>query len=186
MEWNDHFMRIFKEGVERYHLTPTLIPDQFFLPDDVEFFETIGYKPSELYPYVKAYATEGYPSPSMALLIASVRRSFFITSQRNISGQMPTIFEPELPKEYEALQDIVYLPRILRKAEAKLHGNLDPNVMFYCPQDRKFLKDHGDIHPADFLTLIWNARGDKQRLIAMIQKAERLHKKSTVNQSHEG
>ncbi len=186
MEWNDHFMRIFKEGVERYHLAPTQVPDQFFLPDEIAFFESIGYQSTELYPYIKAYAIEGYPSPSLSLLIASVRRSFFINSQRNIRGQMPIILESQLPREYEALQDISYLPRILRKAEAKLHGNLDPSVMFYCAQDRKFLKEHGDFHPADFLQLVWNARGDKQKLIAIILKAERLQRESTKNETHEG
>ncbi len=176
MEWNDQFMRIFRDGVERYHASSTRNPDHFFLPEESALFDSIGYGPIELYPYIKAYATEGYPSPSMALLIASVRRSFFMTAQRSIRGQMPILLESQLPKEYEALQDIAYMPRIIRKAEAKLHGNLDPNVMYYCAQDRAFLKEYGNIHPADFLYLVWNARGDKQKIISIILKAHQMLK----------
>ncbi len=173
MEWNDRFMQVFRDAVERYHASPVRHAEHFFLPDEAEFIESIGYQKTELFPYIKTYAQEGVPSPTMALLIAAARRSFFMIAQRGIHGQMQLLMESQLPREYEAFQDLPYMPRLIRKAEAKLHGNLDPSLMYYCAQDRAFLKKNGNIHPADFLYLVWNARGDRQRIITAILNARK-------------
>ncbi len=177
MEWNDQFMQVFRDAVERFHASPSRRAEQFFLPNEIAFLESIGYHRNELFAYVQAYAQEGNPSPTMALLIAAARRSFFMIAQRGIHGKMQMLSESQLPREYEVFQDMPYMPRLIRKAEAKLHGNLDPSIMYYCAQDRAFLKKNGNIHPADFLYLVWNARGDRQKIITTILNARK-------NQSH--
>ncbi len=164
-------MRIFREAVERYHASPHRQVENFFMPDEVELFTSIGYYPTELFPYIRDYATMGNPSPSTCLLIAAARRSFFNISQRGRRGQTQFLLESQLPRESETFQDIPYMPRLIRKAEAKLHGILDPSVMYYCEKDRTFLAEHGDIHPADFLYLVWHARGDKPKIISVILQA---------------
>ena len=60
---------------------------------------------------------------------------------------------------------------MIRKAEAKLHGTLDDNVMYYCEKDRDFLRKHGNIHPADFLQMTWTAHGDKQKMVSAVLNA---------------
>lgn len=168
MEWNDQFMRIFREAVERFHTNPRVQPATMFESAEVEFLSSIGYRPEEMYAYVADYAMTGAPTPSTALLIASVRRAFFLTTQRGIHGNAKPVTAAELPSELDEFQEIPYLPRIIRKAEAKLFGTLDPSIMFYNAEDRNFLKEHGNIHPADFLNVVWLARGDKQKIVSNV------------------
>lgn len=166
-------MTMFRAAVARYHAQPQSSTDHFFLPEEGKFLSEIGYKESEMYAYIQAYATTGDPSPSTVLLIAAMRRSFFITSQRGIFGNAKPVTEEDLPSETDDYQGIAYLPRMIRKAEAKLHGTLGEGLMYYCERDREFLRTHGEIHPADFLHLTWTAHGDKQRMITAVINAMR-------------
>ena len=169
MKWNDRFSQMFTEAVYRYHEQPQpMAVDHFFLPDEKELLASIGYTPHEMFDYVEDYATLGEPSPSTVLLIAAARRAFFLTEQRGTAGGAAPLREIDLPRETDEYQDIAYLPRIIRKAHAKLHGILPPRVMYYCAKDRAFLKNHGDIHPADFLYEVWDARGDWQKVVARV------------------
>ncbi len=172
MEWNDRFMTLFRDAVERYLLHPQTVAERFFLPEELEFLTGIGSGAAEMYAYVREYATLGEPSPSTALLIAAARRSFFMTQLRGISGAQP-IRARDLPAESEAFQEIPYLPHIIRKATAKLHGTLDPAIMYYNEKDRQFLREHGNIPPADFLYLTWSARGDNQKIVMHVLNAMR-------------
>ncbi len=172
MEWNDRFMTLFRDAVERYHLHPQTAAERFFLPEEQEFLTSIGSGTAEMYAYVREYAVLGEPSPSTALLITSARRSFFMTQLRGISGAQP-VRAKDLPAESEAFQEITYLPHIIRKATAKLHGTLDPSIMYYNKKDREFLREHGNIPPADFLYLTWSARGDNQKIVMHVLNAMR-------------
>ncbi len=157
--------------MERYHLRPQTPVDRFFLPEESEFLASIGATESEMHAYIKDYATLGDPSPTSALLIAAARRNFFLTQQRGISGGAQPMTERDLPSEAEDYQEIPYLPRIIRKAQAKLQGTLPASVMFYSEKDRQFLRGHGGIHPADFLYQTWWARGDTQKLVSAVLNA---------------
>ena len=66
----------------------------------------------------------------------------------------------------------IYL-RIIRKAEAKLHGTLAADIMYGDAKDREFLRTHGDFHLADFLQLAAAARSDRQRLVSAVLNAMR-------------
>lgn len=165
MEWNDTFMTLFRNAVERYHEQPRTGADSFFLPDELQFLASIGYQPGEMHAYVQAYATSGDPSPSTVLLIANVRRTYFLVAQRGIMSKGRVVDDSKLPAPEDEFQEIPYLPRIIDKATAKLYGSLSPELMYYSPDDRKFLREHGNIHPADFLNMVWEARGDKQKMV---------------------
>ena len=167
MEWNDRFMQIFTEAVYRYHEQMRQPAERFFLPEELELLTSIGYTAQEMYDYVEDYATQGEPTPSTALLIAAVRRAFFLTVQRGMAGGSQ-LLEKDLPRENEEFQDIAYLPRIISKAEAKLDGTLPKTVMYYCAKDRAFLRNHGDIHPADFLYVVWWAHRNKQKVVSYV------------------
>ena len=167
MEWNDKFMAIFTEMVARFHTQGGSHGEQFVLLHEREVLASMGYTPQEMYDYVEDYAQLGDPSPSTILLIAAARRSFFLTVQRGIAGSAQ-LRDTDLPRKEETLQDIGYLPRIIRKAEAKLYGTLPSSMMYYCAEDRAFLRTHGDIHPADFLYVVWGAHGDRQKVISYV------------------
>ena len=183
MEWNDRFMKLFKEAVERYLLNPQTPVERFYLPEEQDFLQTFGYQPAEMHGYVKEYAEKGAPSPSTALLIAAVRRGYFLISMRGKSGTIETITAADLPAETDDFQEIAYRPRIIRKAEAKLFGSLDPNVMYGDEKDREFLRTHGGFHLADFLQLTAAARSDRQRLVSAVLNAMRNQEMGARNES---
>ena len=83
------------------------------------------------------------PLQSTALLIAAVRRDYLQVVQGGILSEIE-ITRGDLPSFGDTLGDIAYLPRILAKARAKLRGELDPDLMYGCGGDRKFLRDHSD------------------------------------------
>lgn len=173
MEWNDRFMTLFRDGVERYLQNPRTPADRFFLPEEAEFLASIGYREAEMHGYLQEYAQQGAPSPSTALLIAAMRRSYFVVSQRGISGNAAPVTAKDLPAEGDDFQEIPYLPRIIAKAAAKMYGTLDPTIMYGDEKDRRFLKEHGDIHPADFLYWTWMNRGDRQKMVSAVLNAIR-------------
>lgn len=167
--WNDTFHQLFKDSVARFNEGHRNI-DSFFTERELFFLSSIGYKPREMFDFVEDYAGEGFPSPSTALLIAAVRRDYFLTIQRGETGFDPVITVNELPSFGDKLQDIAYLPRIIKKAQGKLLGSLDPDIMYCCGGDRKFLREHGDIHPADFLRVVWAAKGDESKIARYVEE----------------
>lgn len=175
MEWNDRFMTLFREAVERYLLNPQTPAERFYLPEEQDFLKAIGYQPAEMHGYVREYAEKGAPSPSTSLLIAAVRRHYFLNAMRGISGNAKPITASDLPAETDEFQEIAYLPRIIRKAEAKLFGILAPDIMYGDEKDREFLRTHGGFHLADFLQLAAAARSDRQKLVSAVLNAMRSH-----------
>lgn len=173
MEWNDRLMTLFREATERRLINPHTAAERFFLPDETEFLASIGLRPEEVYLAIADYSTLGAPSPTTMLLVAAQRRSFFLTTQRGISGTATEVKAASLPAETEEFQEIPYLPRIIRKAEAMLFGTLDKTLFFPDVQDREFLKTHGDMPPADFLQLVVSARGDRQKIVTAVLNAMR-------------
>lgn len=182
MEWNDGFMSLLRDAVARYHERPQTSAHNFFLPAEVELLAEMGYTPEEMHAYVQDYAVLGDPSPSTILLIAAARRTFFLTAQRGISGNAKPVRANDLPPADDDFQGIPYLPRIIRKAEAKLHGTLDAGLMYYDEQDRTFLREHGNIHPADFLYLAWTAHGDKQKMVKAVLNAIKTAAETTTSE----
>jgi len=168
MDWNDHFLKIFKNAVECFHSTARPTIENTINAEDNNFLLSIGNRAAELYPYIQSYALTGEPSPSSVLLITNVRRSFFINSQRSIHCKANPITEADIAKPDEEYQGIHYMPRIIDKAQGKLHGTLDPSIMYGCAQDRAFLSTLTNMHPSNFLSLIWSAHGDKHKVITAI------------------
>ena len=88
-----------------------------------------------------------------ALAIELVRRSYFLEVQQGrASGTV--LDESKMPAKTDAVRGIEWLPRIIPKTKAKLRGELPASLMYCCGGDRRFFKAH-DIHPAEFLSLVW-------------------------------
>jgi hypothetical protein len=43
-------------------------------------------------------------------------------------------------------------------------------MMFGCGGDRKFLRENGEINPADFLRHVWAAAGDLSKVTEFVKK----------------
>ncbi|MCP5535846.1 MAG: hypothetical protein H7A51_06380 [Akkermansiaceae bacterium] len=167
MTWNDQFLKLFRACVEKYRGGNDDF-HSYYEPDDLAFLASIGYKPRELFDFVEDLVDEDVPSESTALLVASVRRDYFLVEQKGIPSQHE-ITTADLPTFGDTLDGESYFPRILTKARAKLRGELHPNIMFGCGGDRKFLREHGDIHPADFLRHVWASGDDDSHIIEYVR-----------------
>lgn len=167
MTWNDQFLNLFRSSLEKFKNGNTDL-DSYYTPDDLAFLKSIGCKPRELFDFVEDLGGEGEPSESTALLVAAVRRDYLIVAQ---DGQLSDkeITREDLPTFGDTLADIPYFPRIVTKARAKLKGELDPDIMFGCGGDRKFLRDHGNIPMADFLRNVWAAGTDDLKIIDYVK-----------------
>jgi hypothetical protein len=144
-----------------------------YQPDDIALLQAIGYKPRELFDFVEDLVDDGAPSESTALLIAAVRRDYFLIKQKGKRSELE-ITVADLPTFGDTLDDKAYFPRILSKARAKLRGELDPDMMYGCGGDRKFLREHGDIHPADFLRHVWASGDDDTHIIDYVRSQSTL------------
>lgn len=163
MTWDEQFLQLFRRCVAAYR-DGNKDFESYYGPQDLALLRSIGYKPRELFDFVEDLVDEGVPSESTALLIAAVRRDYLLTVQKGVHSDHEITMQ-DLPTFGDTLEGIAYLPRILTKARAKLRGELDPDIMYGCGGDRKFLRDHGDIHPADFLRHVWASGDDDTHII---------------------
>ena len=169
MEWNERFLDLYAACLTRYRAGDRDYTTYYTEPD-LAFLSSIGYKPREFYDFVEDFGGEGVPAPSTALLVASVRRDYFLTVQKGVPFEGALVSAQNLPSFGEMLDNIPYLPRIIAKAKAKLIGSLDPDVMFCCGGDRNFLKQHGEIDPADFLRHVWASHGDDAKVVSYVRE----------------
>lgn len=168
MTWNDSFLALFDRCVATYkegnHDFET-----YYSPEELKFLQSIGYQRREFFDFIEDFCEDGEPSISTALLVATVRRDYFLTIQKgNVSSKV--VAADDLPTFGDELDGMPYFPRILVKARAKLRGELDPDIMFACGGDRNFLTKHGNIHPADFLRQVWACELDDQKLANWIKQ----------------
>jgi hypothetical protein len=170
MIWNDEFLALFARCLSAYQAGNqdfTCYYDQH----DQELLHAIGYQPRELFDFVEDFAEQDEPSISTALLIAAARRDYFQTEQKSIPSDR-VVSSDDVPAFEEEMDGMAYLPRILAKGRAKLRGELHPDLMFDCGGDRRFLKEHGDIHPADFLRNLWAAGDDDAKICAWVKEQQ--------------
>lgn len=167
MTWNEQFLALFERCLSKYQSGDKNFAD-YYSEADLDFLKSIGYKPRELFDFVEDLGDGGSPSASTALLIAAVRRDYFLVVQDGKASDLE-ITTRDLPTFGDKLAGLAYLPRIITKARHKLRGELDPDIMFCCGGDMNFLRNHGNIHPADFLRHVWSAEGDDAKIAAYVQ-----------------
>ncbi len=164
--WQDEFLALFDRCLTRYRGGDANFHG-YYADADLAFLSSIGYQPREFFDFVEDWGDGAPLPPATALLIAAVRRDFFLTIQH---GKPSGVFFPadELPaKSSDELAGIPYFARIVKKARLKLRGELDPEIMFSCGGDRAFLLAR-DIHPADFLRHVWAAGNDDQHIVEYV------------------
>ena len=162
--WNDEFLALFKRCATVYQ-AGNHDYEAYYSPRDLAFLAQIGCRTREFFDFIEDFCEDGAPSPGTALLVAAVRRDYFLNVQGGKWLDGPLLTRDNVPSFGEALHGMHYLPRILAKARAKLRGTLDPDLMFGCGGDRNFLRKHGHLHPADFLRQVW-AAGDDDEAVA--------------------
>lgn len=167
MTWDDTFMALFDRCVAEYRRGNREF-ESYYQSCDRAFLAAIGYKTREFFDFVEDFCEDGLPSPTTALLVAAVRRDYLQTHPETARTEK-LLTRDDIPTFGDELEGFAYLPRILAKARAKLRGALDPDLMYGCGGDRKFLRDHGNLHPADFLRRVWAAGDDDSKLVQWIR-----------------
>ncbi len=166
--WDSYFVELFDACVDEYD-DGNRDHESWFSDEDQEFLKSIGCREREFFDFVEDNVTSGGEDPTAitALLVAAVRRDYFLTVQKGVPSTH-VVAPSELPSKTAELEGFVWLPRILVKARAKLRGEMDPDTMFGCGGDRAFLSRH-DIHPADFLRVVWAAHDDDRKVLEYVK-----------------
>lgn len=142
--------------------------DSFFDAADTQWLLDNGITAQEIYDFAEDYVGGGEPDFATFAMVTDVRRSYFLerlNGQHNDTKVDPSTYPP---KDSE-IDGIVWLPRILEKAKAKLLGKLDPDTMYGCGGDRHFLKTN-DIHPAELLRKVADNIEDDASVIAWVKQ----------------
>lgn len=167
MSWDQCYLSLYERCLDRYQSGERDFL-QYYTEEDLQFLSSIGCKPRELFDFVEDIADAGEPARSTALLVAAVRRDYFLVIQNSQHSELE-ITARDLPTFGDKLEGMEYLPRIITKARHKLRGELDPDIMYGCGGDRNFLKKHGEIPLADFLRQVWAAGDDDAKIAAYVR-----------------
>ena len=159
--YQKELVQIWEKSVKLYQKGNTEA-ENFPISDDLPFLNNIGLNKMDIFDYVEDWICEGTPDLATFLLIHDIRRGFFIEEQKGINSQKK-LSSKDLPGKHEEIEGIVWLPRIIPKARAKLRGELPTETMFCCGGDRAFLQKN-DIHPVEFLRITQKA-GDQDEII---------------------
>lgn len=169
--WASLFGELFVNCCEEYEDENRDYLD-WFDTDDLELLKSIGCKPREFFDFVEdCVGAEGdEPTPESVILITAVRRDYFLVEQKGVESTK-VIAPSSLPAKTAEVDGLVWFPRILAKAEAKLRGEMDEDTMYGCGGDRAFLSKH-KIHPADFLRVVWAAKGDQSKVLSFVKSGK--------------
>lgn len=128
-------------------------PGAYLTEEDQAFLAEIGANQQDVYDFTDDYNRYGAPDWETFWSVQSLRFNYF---QLVMKGRPGTYIRPMgeyTPKDAE-INGIAWLPRIIEKAQHKLRGELNPDVMYGCGGDREFFQKH-NLHPAEFLQLVW-------------------------------
>ena len=165
-EWTHQLHTLYNAALTKYRAGQR-DAETFFDASQTAFLASIGLRPINLYDYVEDFANSNEPDWDTTLLIIAARRDYFIHEMKREWTATP-ITEASLPAKSESYEGIEWLPRIIPKAQAFLHGALPTEIMYCCGGDRKFLKAN-NLHPADFLRVVWAVKGDPAKLASFIR-----------------
>ncbi len=156
------FRQLYDHAVARYQAGAASAAE-LYDEDQLAWLTANGIGAQAMFDYAEDDLSGGLPGFGHALAIESVRRDYFLNVQKGAASTV--VADPETwPGKAEAIDGIVWLPRILPKARAKLRGELPASMMYCCGGDRNFFRTH-DIYPAEFLNLIWRHFDDDAAII---------------------
>jgi hypothetical protein len=141
IDWKTEFSSLYDRAAQRYASGATSA-DKLLNSAEVRFLASIGYRPVEFFDFVDDAARYGAPDKATALAVAAIRRDYFLQ-------KMDEMFPPTrldmtaLPAKTDELDGIVWLPRLIPKAKAKLRGEMPDDLMYGCGGDRAFFQKHG-------------------------------------------
>lgn len=155
---HDHAVGLYAEGRRG--------AETFFNDTQLAWLAGNGLAAQAFYDYAEDQANYSEPGFEHALTIETVRRDYFLNVQGGVASSQ-VADSVNWPSKDAQTNGIVWLPRILPKARAKLRGELPTSMMYCCGGDRRFLKAN-DLLPAEFLALVWRHENDDAGIIAWV------------------
>lgn len=140
--------------------------ETYFDTGEQAFLAANGLRAQDFYDYAEDQLNGGEPGYDRALAIETVRRDYFLNAQAGRPSAR-TLDDSALPPKDAAVEGISWLPRLIPKSKAKLRGELPGSLMYSCGGDRRFFKQH-DIHPAEFLALVWRHEHDDAAIVRWV------------------
>ena len=142
--------------------------ESYFDESERAVISSNGWRVQDFFDYAEDAVLDRAPSYEIAQSIEQVRREYYLHIQK--SHPSPNrISSADLPAKTEAIDGITWLPRILPKARGKLLGELSDEIMYCCGGDRNFLTTH-DIHPAEFLRVVWANLDDDKGIVEFVKR----------------
>lgn len=169
-DFADKFRALYDKAVKQY-AAGQRGAETFFDASEKAFLAANGINSQHLYDYAEDHNSGGEPGYDRALAIELVRRDYFLSAQHG-KPSTRVLDEASLPPKDAAVQGISWLPRIIPKTKAKLRGELPPSLMYSCGGDRRFFKEH-DIHPAEFMSVVWRNENNDAAIIAWVVQRSR-------------
>ena len=163
--WETQFREVYDNAMQLYK-AGRRDPENLVSPDQVMFLISIGCIAQELYDFVEDWVEMGDPTFDAVLRITAIRREYFLTEQHG-HLLIPPMSNDAFPPRDATLGGFSWLPRIIAKVKAKLRGELPPELMYGCGNDRRFLKSIGT-DPEDFLRVIWDIGDDDQKVLEYV------------------
>ena len=142
--------------------------ESYFEPSELVLISQSGWRAQDFFDYAEDAVLDNAPSYEIAQSIEQVRREYYLHIQES-SPSPNRISTADLPAKSDVIDGITWLPRILPKARGKLLGELPDEIMYCCGGDRYFLTTH-DIHPAEFLRVIWANLNDDQGIVEFVKQ----------------
>ena len=165
----DQFRALYDKAVKLYAAGQR---DQatYFTAEEKSFLSATGIGVQAMYDYAEDHNNGGEPGYERALAIETVRRDYFLNVQQGVASKA-VLDVSAMPAKTDAVQGIEWLPRLIPKTKAKLRGELPASLMYCCGGDRRFFKLH-NIHPAEFLSLVWrNLENDKATIDWVVRRS---------------
>ena len=154
----DHKVAIYKNGMQK--------AEAMFSKEEEAFLQSIGSTPQEIFDFVEDWCDDGSPDPETALAITNIRRDYFLNIQQGKFSE--TIKqEHDFPARRASLADLEWFPRIIAKAQAKLRGELPPDLMYSCGGDRRFL-NKVNVSPVEFLEHVRDAGDNVDEIVQFV------------------
>ena len=166
--WSTDFRLLFDRCAALYRSGKTQ-HETWFNSQDLAFLDSIGCRSREFFDFIEDHCHAGGEEPTFetALLITAVRRDYLTVIQKGKKSDR--IIPPsDLPAKSAEMDGIVWLPRLIAKARAKLRGEMDPDTMFGCGGDRAFSARH-QVHLADLLRIVWAAGDDDSKILSFVR-----------------
>ena len=127
-DWKTQFRDLFYRGVERYQ-KGRRSPETMFEDDEPTFLESIGCSTQEMFDFCDDYIRWGDVIYEHVEEVQAVRLDYFANDLKSQPAAR-RMEMGEFPAKTDEIAGIVWLPRLIVKARAKLEGALPADLMY--------------------------------------------------------